>query len=60
MGGTRGRGGVQDYQLRQADSKRKSLLHRVLNLSGSRRASVDEVSMSGAISPQNECPTTSA
>jgi len=58
--GPRGRGGVQDFQFRRADGKRKSLLYRVLNLSGSRRASVDDVSMSGAIGPQNEIPTTSA
>ena len=56
--GPRGRGGVQDYQLRRSDSKRKSLLYRVLNLSGSRRSSMEDVSMPEAISPQNEMPTT--
>jgi len=60
MSGARGRGGVQDYQFRHTDGKRRSLLYRVLNLSNSRRSSVEDVSMSGAISPQNECPTTSA
>jgi hypothetical protein len=58
--GVRGRGGVQDYQFKRADGKRRSLLYRVLNLSNSRRASVEDVSMSGAVSPQNDCPTTSA
>jgi hypothetical protein len=60
MVGPRGRGGVQDYQFRPPDRKRKSLLYRVLNLSSSRRASVEDVSMSEAVSPQNDCPTTSA
>ena len=60
VGGARGRGGVQDYQFRAPDRKRKSLLYRVLNLSGSRRASVEDVSLPGAVSPQNDCPTTSA
>jgi hypothetical protein len=36
------------------------LLYKVLNLSSSRRSSVDDVSMSGAISTQNVCSTTSA
>jgi len=58
--GTRGRGGVQDYQLKRADGKRRSLLYRVLNLSNSRRESVEDVSISGTICPQNDCPTTSA
>lgn len=54
--GPRGRGGVQDYPLRRTDgAKRKSLLWRVL--SGSRRGSMDEVTMSGAISPPSELST---
>lgn len=60
MVGPRGRGGVQDYSLRRPDGKRRSLLYRVLNLSSSRRASVEDVSMHGALSPQTDCPTTSA
>ena len=60
--GPRGRGGLQDYPFRRTDGKRRSLLHRVLNLSGSRRTSLDEVTMTRGLSPQNECecPTTSA
>jgi hypothetical protein len=58
--GPRGRGGVQDYRSGVPDRKRKSLLYRVLNLSGSRKASVEDVSISGAICPQNDCSTTSA
>lgn len=60
MVGPRGRGGVQDYQFRVPDRKRKSLLYRVLNLSSSRKASVEDVSMSGANCSQNDCPTTYA
>ncbi|KAH8772167.1 hypothetical protein BGZ57DRAFT_764418 [Hyaloscypha finlandica] len=60
MVGPRGRGGVQDYQFQVPDRKRKSLLYRVLNLSSSRKASVEDVSMSGASCSQNDCPTTSA
>jgi hypothetical protein len=60
MVGPRGRGGVQDYSFRRPDGKRRSLLYRVLNLSGSRRASVEDVPMHGVVSPQNDCPTTSA
>lgn len=40
------------------DGKRKSLLHRVLNLSGSRRSSTDDIVMSGGIT-DFPCPTTS-
>jgi hypothetical protein len=49
--GTRGHGGAEDYQLKRADGKRRSLLYRVLNLSNSRRESVEDVSISGTICP---------
>lgn len=43
------------------DVKRRSLLHRVLNLSGSRKASTDDIVMSGAVPVGNyHCPSTSA
>jgi hypothetical protein len=44
------------------DSKRKSLLHRVLNLSGSRRGSTDNIVMSGGVvaGPEYPHPTSSA
>lgn len=51
--------GVHEYQFKRAESKRKSLLYRVLNISGSkeRRGSVDDI---GTITPTNECSSTSA
>jgi len=44
------------------DGKRKSLLHRVLNLSGSRRGSPDDILMSGGVvaGPEYPYPTSSA
>lgn len=43
------------------DSKRRSLLHRVLNLSGSRKSPTDDIVMSGAVPiNDNHCPSTSA
>jgi len=53
--GPRLRGGVQELQYKRADGKRKSLLYRVLNLSG-RRGSED---ITGSITPHEACPTTS-
>ncbi|KAE8453095.1 hypothetical protein EG329_012282 [Mollisiaceae sp. DMI_Dod_QoI] len=56
---------IHELQYKRADGKRKSLLYRVLNLSGSRerRGSTDDlnVAMSGAVvSPANEVPSTTA
>jgi len=49
------------YKRSPWDGKRRSLLHRVLNLSGSRRGSNDDIVMTGAVSSNDyRCPTTSA
>jgi hypothetical protein len=52
-----------DFQFKRGplDGKRRSLLHRVLNLSGSRRSSTDDTIMTGGL-PANDyhCPRTSA
>lgn len=53
--GPRPRGGIHELQYKRADGKRKSLLYRVLNLSG-RRGSEDS---NGSITPQEAYPTTS-
>jgi len=53
--GPRIRGGVE-LHYKRVDGKRKSLLYRVLNLSG-RRGSEDS---NGSITPNEACPTTSA
>lgn len=60
--GPRLRNNTYDFQFKRApsDGKRRSLLHRVLNLSSSRRTP-DDIFMSGG-TPSNDyhCPTTSA
>lgn len=53
--GPRIRGGAHELQYKRADGKRKSLLYRVLNMSG-RRGSEDST---GSITPPEACPTTS-
>lgn len=54
--GPRLRGDIHQLQYKRSDGRRKSLLYRVLNLSG-RRGSEDS---NGSITPQEACPTTSA
>jgi hypothetical protein len=62
--GPRMRGGVHEYNYKRTggDGKRKSLLYRVLNLSGSRRGSADEgiPPLPGTTSPGNAFSNTSA
>ncbi|PBP21702.1 hypothetical protein BUE80_DR007604 [Diplocarpon rosae] len=59
--GPRHRGGVHDYQYKHGAGKGKSLLCRVLNLSGSRgerRNSADDAAEGGTmVCPSNEYPT---
>jgi hypothetical protein len=54
--GPRVRGSVHEMQYKREDGKRKSLLYRVLNLSG-RRGSEDST---GSVAPQETYPITSA
>ncbi|TVY82103.1 hypothetical protein LSUE1_G004252 [Lachnellula suecica] len=65
-GGGRARvrsGGIHEYNYkRMGDGKRKGLLYRVLNLSGSRRASADDGTppVPGPVSQSQNYPTTTA
>ena len=58
--GPRLRGNMNELQYKRADGKRKSLLYRVLNLSGSRRGSVDDTATTTPGTFDYPCPTTSA
>ena len=60
--GPRVRGGVHDFQYKQGmEGRRRSLLYRVLNLSGRRGSEDSGLGMSAiSTSPSTECPTTSA
>jgi hypothetical protein len=60
--GPRSRGGVNEFQYKRAgDGRRRSLLYRVLNISGRRGSEDSGMPMSAMpTSPATECPTTSA
>ena len=58
--GARARGGIDDFQYKRGgEGRRRSLLYRVLNISG-RRGSEDSALSTMSASPSTECPTTSA
>jgi hypothetical protein len=60
--GPRLRGGINDLEYKRGgDGRRRSLLYRVLNISGRRSSEDSGMGMSAmSVSPSTECPTTSA